>query len=90
MSDLISRSDLTNKIRGIVPGSQDVDFIVRLIDEQPTAYNPEKVVEEIKAQFGCKDCEYVDEFQHPACNECAELEVINDICDIVKRGGIYE
>ena len=48
MSDLISRSELINKIRGIVPGSQDVDFIVRLIENQPTTYNIDKVVEELK------------------------------------------
>lgn len=59
-----------------------------LVKTQPTAYDVEKVVDEIKAQFGCKDCEYADEFQHPACNECAELEVMDDICDIVKRGGV--
>ena len=48
MSDLISRSDLIHKIRGIVPGSQDVDFIVGLIENQPTAFDTEKVVEEVK------------------------------------------
>ena len=48
MSDLISRSELINKIRGIVPGSQDVNFIVRLIDNQPTAYDVGKVVAKIK------------------------------------------
>ena len=32
MSDLISRNELIYKIRGIVPGSQDVDFIVGLIE----------------------------------------------------------
>lgn len=49
MSDLISRSELINKIRGIVPGSQDVDFIVRLIENQPTTYNIDKVVEELES-----------------------------------------
>ena len=75
MSDLISRSALTNKIRGIVPGSQDVDFIVRLIDEQPTAYNPEKVVEIVSV-----DCYSMgfDESQ-------AEI-IVEDI----RKGGIYE
>lgn len=63
-------------------------MLIKAFKESKTAYNIEKVVEEIKAQFGCKDCEYVDEFQHPACNGCDELEVINDICDIVKRGGV--
>lgn len=48
MSDLISRSELINKIRGIVPSSQDVDFIVRLIDALPTAYDKDKVVEELE------------------------------------------
>lgn len=48
MSDLISRSELINKIRGIVPSSQDVDFIVRLIDALPTAYDKDDVVEELE------------------------------------------
>lgn len=48
MSDLINRSELIYKIRGIVPGSQDVDFIVGLIENQPTAFDTEKVVDEVK------------------------------------------
>jgi hypothetical protein len=79
MSDLISRNDLTNKIRGIVPGSQDVDFIVRLIDEQPTAYNPEKVVEEIKeATFGV-DVTYTDS------EDVVESE---EAIRIIRKGGV--
>ena len=62
--------------------------VKKQIAKLPTAYDVEKVVEEIKGQFGCKDCEYVDEFQHPACSGCAELEVVNDIIDIVRRGGV--
>ena len=62
--------------------------LVYIICNLPTAFDVEKVVAEIKSQFGCKDCEYVDEFQHPACNECAELEVIDDICRIVRKGGV--
>ena len=60
------------------------------VDEQPTAYDVEKVVAGIKKQFGCKDCEYADVFPTPmVCSlEGAELEVINDICDIVKAGGV--
>lgn len=83
MSDLISRNDLTNKIRGIVPGSQDVDFIVRLIDEQPTAYNPEKVVEELE--------EYKNWYTSHGFNEDLNRGIIgatNHAIDIVKRGGV--
>ena len=56
---------------------------------QPKAFDVEKVVAEIKSQFGCKDCEYADVSPTPyvCLGECEELEVINEICDIVKRGG---
>lgn len=50
MSDYISKSEMIHKIRGVVPSSQDVDFIVRLIEEQPTLDEKEiirKTVERI-------------------------------------------
>ena len=78
MSDLISRSELINKIRGIVPGSQDVDFIVRLIENQPTTYNIDKVVEEIeKANQGC-------------CNYCGCDLYSDDVIEIVKQSVISD
>ena len=80
MSDLISRSELINKIRGIVPGSQDVDFIVRLIENQPTTYNIDKVVEELEEQkhMIALDGDEADLYK----------EAINDAIEIVKQGGI--
>lgn len=87
MSDLISRSELINKIRGIVPSSQDVDFIVRLIDALPTAYDVDKVVEEIKRKH-CKKCRNIlgavgaEEY-------CKEQKCeIDELCDIVRKGGV--
>ena len=66
------------------------NMVIGTIKDMPTAYDVEKVVEEIKSQFGCKDCEYADVSPTPyvCLGECAELEVINDICDLVKRGGV--
>lgn len=68
----------------------DKNKLQKMLDRQPTAYDVEKVTAGIKAQFGCKDCEYADAFPTPyvCLVECAELEVINDICDIVRRGGV--
>ena len=82
MSDLISRSELINKIRGIVPGSQDVDFIVRLIDNHPTTYDVDKVVEELEEQ---KHMIALD-------GDDADLykEAINDAIEIVKQGVISD
>ena len=74
MSDLISRNDLIYKIRGIVPGSQDVDFIIGLIENQPTAFDTERVVEQL-------------EVLHDLVNDNQKLAVSQSI-DIVKKGGV--
>ena len=50
MADYISKSEIMHKIRGVVPSSQDVDFIVGLIEEFPTLSETEiirKTVERI-------------------------------------------
>lgn len=94
MSDLISRQAVLDIIQKELNlrVSYDADMVLwavkRYVSELPTAYNVDKVVDEVRTQFGCKDCEFADTFLHPACNECAELEVINDICDIVRKGGV--
>ena len=54
---------------------------------QPTAYSIDKVVEDIMETYGCYDCEQADTM---TCNECPVLEVLNDICEIVKQGGISD
>lgn len=79
MSDLISRSALINKIRGIVPSSQDVDFIVRLIEEQPTAYDVEKVVAELEEE---KTMAYDN------WDGGSSYKAYSQAIDIVKRGGV--
>ena len=83
MSDLISRSSLVNKIRGIVPGSQDVDFIVGLIENQPTAFDTEKVVE----QLVCNS-RFVDDINEHniKCISCVIGQ--KTAIDIVKKGGV--
>ena len=96
MSDLISRSELINKIRGIVPGSQDVDFIVRLIENQPTAYNIGKVVKELEELKNKDICDYLD------CDVClyykkcgVKTDQSNNLkwdkaIEIVKHGGVSD
>ena len=96
MSDLISRNDLIYKIRGIVPGSQDVDFIVGLIENQPTAFDTEKVVEQLEektdflkdcTKYGNKDAEQQEKsYSTMMMYEIADL--VEDLIDIVKKGGL--
>lgn len=96
MSDLISRSDLIHKIRGIVPGSQDVDFIIGLIENQPTAFDAEKVIEQLEektdflkdcTKYGNKDAEQQEKsYSTMMMYEVADL--VEDLIDIVKKGGV--
>ena len=83
MRDLISRNELIYKIRGIVPGSQDVDFIIGLIEDQPTAFDTEKVVE----QLSCNS-RFIDDINEHniKCISCVIGQ--KTAIDIVKKGGV--
>ena len=87
MSDLISRSSLINKIRGIVPGSQDVDFIIGLIENQPTAFDTEKVVEQLMIIHDEGYCPSEDSLECVLNNSCSDC-YREKIADIVKKGGV--
>ena len=89
MSDLISRSELINKIRGIVPGSQDVDFIVRLIENQPTTYNIDKVVEELKENASRYTKKYVTPYGNNGYRDTKAISIHKAI-EIVKQGGVSD
>lgn len=82
MSDLISRSELINKIRGIVPGSQDVDFIVRLIDNQPTAYDVGKVAAKIKELDNPYDADgWFTSMKLDKAIEIVKQGISDDVCE---------
>lgn len=72
-------------------GSSDVDlYISGLIDEQPTAYDVEKVIEQIeyrRANFDCKLCKYNDDGKTVCSEDCSDA-LIDDLIEIVKSGGI--
>ena len=60
MSDLISRSELLEEIKSlsiVLNGKQIFsddakDTLLRIIDEHPTAYDVDKVVEELEQHYG--------------------------------------
>ena len=89
MSDLISRSELINKIRGIVPGSQDVDFIVRLIENQPTTYNIDKVVEELKENASRYTKKYLTPYGNNGYRDIKAISIRKAI-EIVKQSVISD
>ena len=85
MSDLISRQALLKVFEEQKRKSDKFyeqiffDAVMAIIENQPTAYDVDKVVEKIREQDGvCTGCKRQDE-----CNECS----IGERIEIIKRGG---
>lgn len=72
-------------------GSTDVDlYISGLIDEQPTSFDVDRVIEQIeyrRANFDCKLCKYNDDGKTICSEDCSDA-LIDDLIKIVKGGVI--
>ena len=60
--------------------------IFRYIDEQPTAYDADKVAEELKRIRAKKTCNKEKCDTKEICRIC----VVDDAIEIVKRGGVFD
>ena len=106
MSDLISRSALLEEIKSlsiVLNGKQIFsddakDTILRIINEQPTAYSVEKVVAELEERTdflkGCTKYgnnnakQQAESYSTMMMYEVADL--VDDLIEIVKQGGVSE
>ncbi len=83
---LIDADKLINSL-----GSSDVDlYISGLIDEQPTSFDVDRVIEQIeyrRANFDCKLCKYNDDGKTICSEDCSDA-LIDDLIKIVKDGGV--
>ena len=94
MSDLISRSELFKEIGKYKFGaiSNDIEreyiknTILDFINFQPTAYDIDKVVEELEKIREKKTCNKEKCDAKEICRIC----VVDDAIEIVKQGGVYE
>ena len=71
---------------------ENVGEIVTLedFDNQPTAFDADKVIEQIeyrRANFDCKLCKYNDD-EKTICSEDCSDALIDDLIKIVKGGGV--
>lgn len=102
MSRLIDADKLKDNIikclKPLEPEEEMIDVDVALvstlmeIDDQPTAFDVNKVVEQIehrRASFDCKLCKYNDD-EKTICNEDCSDALIDDLIKIVKEGGLNE
>lgn len=91
MSDLISRSALIKEIEGMYLSISGIrsgkgillkmmeaykKYILDVINEQPTAYDVDKVVEELRKESYQEFC------------DSPRIVDLKDVIDIVKRGGV--
>lgn len=85
MSRLIDADKIIDSL-----GNSDMDFVIgAVIDEQPTAFDLDKVIEQIehrRANFDCKLCKYNDDGKTVCSEDCSDA-LIDDLLDIVKGGG---
>lgn len=97
-ADLLKRN-ITKWLRPLKPDETEtieladvLKSVVVEIDEQPTAFDVDKVVEQIehrRASFDCKLCKYNDD-EKTICNEDCSDALIDDLIKIVKEGGLNE
>ena len=89
-NDLISRSALMQALRGNVL----VDVTSNLeqaIAEQPTAYDLDKVIEDLEEYAhsdicgSCRSCRTLDDSDDIECENCGALGAL----EIVKNGGVH-
>ena len=86
MSRLIDADKIIDSL-----GMSDMDFAIgAVIDNQPTAFDVNKVIEQLKqrrANFDCKSCKYNDG-ENTICSEDCSDALIDDLLDIVKGDGV--
>jgi len=96
MSDLISRSALIKAFEAEERECEDAGMVpswwsaYKIIKEQLTAFDVDKVVvdmEERRANFNCKLCRHYHNGKGKCCEDCTDA-LIEDLFDIMKRGGI--
>ena len=81
---LIDADKLLNKIDAYMCGSQDVMFVKELIKEQPTAFDVDKVVEQLEENYFLTESTFDDDGY---CNDDSEEVVnLNEAIEIIKRG----
>ena len=87
MDDLIRRSDVIEEVYKRIGADLDIDdveYFEKIINSVPTAYNVDKVVEQVEGVYeycsthNCNDCNYSKR------DECRDDVII----ELIKAGGV--
>ena len=87
MNDLISRSKVISVLEQLeehsLTGKMDISNAIYLLENQPTAYSVDKVIEELELIRAKKTCNKEKCDTKELCRIC----VVDDAIEIVKQGG---
>ena len=90
MSDLISRSKVISVLEQLeehsLTGKMDISNAIYLLNNQPTAYDIDKVVEELEKIRANETCNKEKCDTKEICRIC----VVDDAIEIVKQGGVSD
>ena len=90
MSDLISRSKAISILKQLnehsLTGKMDISNAIYLLENQPTAYDIDKVVEELEKIRAKKTCDKEKCDTKELCRIC----VVDDAIEIVKQGVVTD
>lgn len=94
MSKLIDADDFIKKFNYAKANTEEENIMCatvrRMIREESTAFDVDKVVEQIeyrRANFDCKLCKYNDD-EKTICSEDCSDALIDGLIEIVKGGGV--
>lgn len=88
MSRLINADKLIHALMNDFIGGKKT--LGQVIDEQPTAFDVDEVIEHMeqrRANFDCKSCRYGN-VECEVCDKDCSDALIDDLLDIVKGGGV--
>ena len=93
MSDLISRSKVISVLEQLeehsLSGKMYISNAIYLLKKQPTAYDIDKVVEELKENASRYTKKYVTPYGNNGYRDTKAISIHKAI-EIVKQGGVYE
>lgn len=94
MSRLIDADDFIKKFNYAKANTEEENIMCatvrRMIQEESTAFDMDKVVEQIeyrRANFDCKLCKYNDDGKTICSEDCSDA-LIDGLIEIIKGGGI--
>ena len=93
MSDLISRSKVISVLKQLeehsLTGKMDISNAIYLLENQPTAYDIDNVVEELEENASRYTKKYTTPYGNNGYRDTKAISIHKAI-EIVKQGGVYE